>query len=152
MSNSEQPESERYYLTHQRIMGLGLLFAVGMTVYVLLDLFGGPTTADGGWIIIGVYFVGIVIVRLATLQGRRLRLRDPQFQAVARDEWVSTNRGRAAQAAFMVMLFAQLPLMKLMAEVPVERAAEAMGGLSVLLGLAAFFGSYLYVSRQERDG
>lgn len=148
-------ESERYYLTHQRMMGVGLLFALSLGVYLLVAFFG-ETIGDGavgGWIIIGGYFVGIVAVRGATLGRRRLRLRDPQLQAVASDEWVRANLVRAQQTAFWVLLYAQGPLMYATRQLPAERSvAEAMCGLSIALGFGAYFGAYLVFSRQPSDG
>ena len=53
---------------------------------------------------------------------------------------------------FAVVMWAQLPLVFLMNRVASEPSFSGMAGLSMTLGMGAFFATYLYIGRQQGDG
>ncbi len=157
MSDAEQKLSERYYVYHKRAMGLTVLMVTGMAVYNLVEVIGTDDRTrlaglTGATLILIVYIVSLLAVRLVTLGGRAWRVRDREVQAILHDEWMQTNLSRARQTAFWTMLLAQWPMMFFMAYVPPEPSVVGMGILTVMLGIGAYFASYLYFSRQRSDG
>jgi hypothetical protein len=157
MSDKDRKPAERYYDYHLRTVMLGLLLVVGLGVYNLIRVFGAGNERLGmavPAIIVAVAIIALITLELVTLRGRRWRRRDPEVQAILRDEWRLTNVNRGYRVAFWVMLCAQWPLMPIMAYVPVhpERSVVGMGIGTALLGLGAFLASYLYFSRQPGDG
>lgn len=158
MSESEGKPAERYYLYYRRELVLSLIFMLCLAVYFLVGLF---SAAPGrrwlvGLIISACYLVLMLALQLLTLRGRRWRVRDREARTVLGDEWLRASRSRAFQTAFWVMLGAQWPMMFVVAYAPPEpsigSSVVGMGTLTMVLGLGAFVGSYLYYSRQPSDG
>lgn len=159
MTKREGKDSERYYRAYQRHMAVSLLFVVSLVAYNVWKIFGPvsarPPRGDLYPLLIGAgYLVLLLIVHLVTLRGRLWSWRGPGERTVLFDEWTGTNRGRATQIAFWVVLGVQVPMMFVMAYVPSrpEQGVVGMGTLTFLLGLGTFLGAYLFYSRQPSDG
>ena len=155
MGQSERQQSERYYAAYQRGAGLCLLFAVAAGGYFLAGVFGGLSSrqmSGGAIIIIALFVTALLAVPFVTLRGRAWRRSAPEAQLIFRDEWTRRNRNRAFRTGFAVVMWAQLPLAFLMNRLASEPSFSGMAGLSMTLGLAAFFATYLYLGRQKGDG
>ena len=154
MSDSNRKLSERYYLTYQRSVLLGLLFILVVGGYFLMKVLDPARDPSGlgGLTIALVYLILLIAVQLATLRGRRWRGRAAEAQAVVQDEWTTKNRGRAFQTGFWVMMAAQYPLMFVMAYLPAQPSVMGMAFMTWTAGLGAYHVSYLYFSRQQSDG
>lgn len=154
MSDSDRKLPERYYLTYQRSVFVGLIFVLVLGAYFLMRVFRptGDTQGPVGPIIALVYLVLLVVVQLVTMGGRRWRGRDAEARAVLQDEWTARSRARAFQTAFWVMMAVQYPLMFVMAELPAPRPVMGMAYTTWTVGLIAYHVSYLYFSRQQSDG
>ncbi len=154
MSEREVKDSERYYLAYRRSMVVGLLFVLCLGGYYLVGLVRPPSAGLGGLLIVAGYLALTLIVNLVTLRGRVWHARGPGERRVLGDEWIRLNRSRAFQIAFWVMMGVQVPMMFVMAYVPSrpERGVFGMATMTMVLGLLAFFASYLYYSRQPNDG
>jgi hypothetical protein len=158
VSKGERRDSERYYRAYQRHMAVGLIFVVCLIAFNVWRLFGyaSPRPAlDALPLLIGAAFlVALLIVHLVTLRGHLWNPRGEGERTVLYDEWTRTNRGRATQVAFWVVLGVQVPMMSVMAYVPSrpEQGVVGMGTLTFLLGLGTFQAAFLYYSRQPSDG
>lgn len=156
MSDREAKDSERYYLAYRRSMVVGLVFVVCLGGYMLVDLFrpASATAGLGGLLIGAGYLAFLLIVNLVTLRGRLWHNRGAGERTVMNDEWTRVNRSRAFQIGFWAMVGVQVPMMFVMAYAPSipEKGAVGMATMTMLVGLVAFFGSFLYYSRQPRDG
>ena len=155
MRESEPKESERYYLAYQRGAAVCLIFSVAVGGYFLAVVFGGVSgglVPGGALTLIALFGISLLTVHLVTLRGRLWRRRDPGTQLVLRDEWTRRNWNRACRTGFFVVMWAQLPLAFLMKRLAPEPSFSGMAGLSMTLGVFAFFASYLYLGRQQDDG
>lgn len=154
MSDSPRTRSERSELAFRRVMILSLVYGVCIGGYFVAGAFGvlGEGPAWGGLLMGAAYFIGVFIVRSVTMGALPWRRREEWLRAGCRDEWTMLNRNRAAWAAFWVMLTVQVPLMFVMANVPHIHSLVGMAGVTMALGLSAFFGFFLYFSRLPSDG
>lgn len=155
MNKLERQQTERYYVAYQRMALVCLLSAIAAGGFFLATIFGGvgdQRAFDGPMIIIALFVTSLLAVSLVTLRGRLWRRSAPQAQRVLRDEWTRRNRNRAFQIGFAVVIWAQLPLVLLMNRLASEPSYTGMAGLSMTLGIGAFFASYLYLGRQQGDG
>lgn len=155
MHESERKEPERYYLAYQRLALVGLLSTSVVGVYFLAVVFGGLggiLARSSALILIVLFVIAFVAIPFITLRGRLWRRSDPEARLVLHDEWTHRNRNRAYRTAFAVVMWAQLPLAFLMNRLASERSFSGMAGLSMALGAAAFFATYLYAGRQQGDG
>ena len=155
MSESERKESERYYLAYQRGAAVCLIFSIAAGAYFLAVVFGGVSggfVLDGALLLVALFAISLLSVHLVTLRGRLWRRRDPGARLVLRDEWTRRNWNRACRTGFFVVMWAQLPLAFLMNRLAPAPSLSGMAGLSMTLGVVAFFSSYLYLGRQQVDG
>lgn len=156
MSESDWKHSERHYLAYQRGAVVCLLFAVATGAYLLAAVFGALSdwlVSDGAMSIVALFVTALLAVSLVTLRGRLWRRSDPEAQLVLRDEWTRRNWNRACRNGFAAVMWAQLPLAFLMERLAPTPSFSGMAGLSMTLGVGAFFATYLYVGRQPQgDG
>jgi hypothetical protein len=155
MRESERKETERYYLTYQRSMLLGLIFVVCLGGTFMVQVFWPGNDGAGllGALAVSVvYAIALFAVHRVTLGGRSWRVRDPEVQTVLRDEWTRASRNRAFRVAFLVTFWAQVPLMFIMSYLPPEPSVPGVAWVTMTLGLATYYASYLYFSRQQNDG
>jgi len=155
MSESERKDWERYYLAYQRGALVCLLSAVAVGVYFLAVVLGGlsgPSARSGALVLVSLFVASLLAVSFVTLRGRLWRLSDPEARLVLRDEWTRRNWNRACRSGFAVVMWAQLPLAFLMNRVASEPSFAGMAGLSMTLGIGAFWATYLHVGRQQGDG
>ncbi len=154
MAGSDRKETDRYYRAYQRAVALSLIFAVCSGALFLADVLGyiGDGASRGGLIIGALYVTSIVALKINASGARLWGRRDPFLRLIFRDEWSWATRNRASRTALAVTLLAQLPLAIFMANVPPQPSLVGMGALTISLGLAAFFGAYLYYGRQPSDG
>lgn len=154
MDGSDEKETDRYYRAYQRLMALSLVFVVCAGALFLADVLGYVRgRADEVGLTIGtLYLTGFLALKLNTSGARLWGRRDPFFRAIFRDEWSWATRNRASRTAFTVTLWVQLPLAIFMANVPPAPSVIGMAALTMMLGCAAFCGSYLYYGRQPSDG
>jgi len=155
MSESERMDVERYYLAYQRGALICLVFAVAVGVYFLAVVLGelrGPPAGVGALILIVLFVASLLAVSFVTLQGRRWRPSDPEARLVLRDEWTRRSWNHACRSGFAVVMWAQFPLAFLMSRHASEPSFAGMAGLSMTLGIGAFWAGYLYVGRQQVDG
>lgn len=158
VSDREGKDSERYYLTYQRSVVLGLVFVVCLGAYYMLGVVLAPDDSGPrfpwGLLIAAAYVALLLILELVTLRGRLWYWRRPAERTVFNDEWIRANRSRAYQIAFWVVLGVQWPMMFVMADVPSTpvKGVIGMGMMTAMIGLATFLAAYLYYSRQPRDG
>jgi hypothetical protein len=157
MRHLDPKETERYYSAYQRLIVLSLVFVVclGGCFLALVLGYGGDRPARGGLIIGALFLVGFVAMKVNTTGGRLWGRRDPLIRTVFQDEWSRATRNRACRTAFALTMWAQVPLMWFMANVPPDPSDVGILGMAALtmtVGLAAFFGAYLYYGRQPTDG
>ena len=156
MSESDWKHSERHYLAYQRGAVVCLLFAVATGAYFLAAVLGalrGREAFGGATGLVALFVTALAGVFLITLRGRLWRRSDPEAQLVLRDEWTRRNWNRACRNGFAVVMWAQLPLAFLMERLASKPSFSGMAGLSMTLGVGAFFATYLYVGRQPQgDG
>jgi hypothetical protein len=155
MSKSVRKQTERYYLAYQRGAVVGLLFGVvaaGLFLAVLFRLMSPGLARVTALIIMALFIITLLSVHFITLRGRLWHPRAPEAQRVLRDEWTRKNWNRACRTGFFVVMWAQVPLAYFVNGLPPEPDVPAMAALTMALGVAAFFGSYLYHSRQQGDG
>ena len=155
MSETVRNQSERYYLAYQRGAGVCLLFSIATGAHLLAVAFGGLSggvVRDGALVLISLFVVSLLVVALVTLRGRLWRRSDPEAKLVLRDEWTRRNWSRACRIGFAVVMWAQLPLAYLMIRLAPEPSFSGMAGLSMTLGMGAFWATYLYLGRQQGDG
>ncbi len=154
MTENEQDRPERYYRAYQRTAGVCLLAAVVVGAFFLMvgsgALSGGAerTAALSLVVLVAVAFLAVPAV---TLRGQRWRPSDPHAQLVLRDEWTRRNWNRACRVGFGAVMWAQLPLAFLLDRLASEPSLSLMAGLSMTLGIAAFWATYLHVGRQPAD-
>jgi hypothetical protein len=155
MPEIEQNQPERYYRAYQRTAVVCLLFAVavgGFFLAVSSGALSGGAAQSGALSLVVLFAVAFLAVPAVTLRGRRWRPSDPQAQLVRRDEWTRRSWNRACRVGFGAVLWAQLPLAFLLDRLASEPSLTLMAGLSMTLGLGAFWATYLYVGRQPADG
>ncbi|HEU4754470.1 MAG TPA: hypothetical protein VFU47_15280 [Armatimonadota bacterium] len=154
MKGSDRTETDRYYRASRRVVALSLAFAVSLSAFFLADVLGYLDGRAGsvGLIIGAIYLASVVALKIKTSGARLWGRRDPLLRAIFRDEWSWATRNRASRTALMATLLLQVPLAIFMANVPPEPSVVGMGALTMSLGLAAFFGAYLYYGRQPGDG
>jgi hypothetical protein len=155
MGESTRHQSESYYLAYQRGAVVCLLFAVATSGYFLAVAFGGLNgrlVFHGPAIIIALFVASLLAVSFTTLRGRLWRRSDPEALLVLRDEWTRRNWSRACRIGFAVVMWVQLPLAFLMNRLASTPSFSGMAGLSMTLGIGAFWASYLYLGRQPEDG
>ena len=152
MSESDWKHSERYYLAYQRGAVVCLLFAVATGAYFLAAVLGTLNSREvfgGATGLVALFVTSLVAVSVVTLRGRLWRRSDPEAQLILRDEWTRRNWNRACRSGFAVVMWAQLPLAFLMERLASKPSFSGMAGLSMTLGVGAFFATYLYVGRQQ---
>lgn len=154
MTGSDQKETDRYYRAYQRLMVLSLLFVVCAGALFLADVLGyiGDRTSRVGLTMGALYLASMLGLKMNASGARRWGRHDPFFRAIFRDEWSWAARNRASRAALTVTLWVQVPLAIFMAKVPPAPSVVGMAALTMSLGLAAFFGAYLFYGRQPSDG
>jgi len=155
MSESERMEVERYYLAYQRGALVCLLCAAVVGVYFLAVALGGlgrPPAGSDALVLVALFVTLLLAVSFVTLRGRLWRRSDPEARLVLRDDWTRRNWNRACRSGFAVVMWAQVPLAFVMNRMASEPSFEGMAGLSMTLGIGAFFATYLYVGRQQLDG
>lgn len=155
MGESEGMEVESYYLVYQRGALVCLISAAVAGLYFLAVALGGlgrPPAGSDALVLLSLFVASLLAVSFVTLRGRLWRRSDPEARLVLRDEWTRRNWNRACRSGFAVVMWAQLPLAFLMNRLASEPSFEAMAGLSMTLGIGAFFATYLYVGRQQVDG
>lgn len=155
MNEPERQHSERYYVAYQRMAFVCLLSAVAVGGYFLAVVFGelsGRLVSGGAVLVIALFVTSLLAVSLVTLRGGVWRRSAPAAQTILRDEWTHRNRNRAFRTGFAVVMWAQIPLAFLMNRLASEPSFSGMAGLSMTLGLGAFFATYLYLGRQQGDG
>lgn len=150
MTEMQRSQPERYYRAYQRTAVVCLLFAIAVGGFFLAvgsgALSGGPVQA-AALSLVGLFAVAFVGVPWVTL-GRRWHQCDPQAQRVLRDEWTRKNWNRACRVGFGTVMWAQLPLAFLLDRLGSQPSLSMMAGLSMTLGMGAFWATYLYVGRQ----
>jgi hypothetical protein len=154
MPEIERNQPERYYRAYQRTAVLCLLFAVAVGGYFLAvgsGALSGSARQSGALSLVVLFAVAFVAVPVVTLRGHRWRPSDPHAQRVLRDEWTRRNWNRACRVGFGAVMWAQLPLAFLLDRLASEPSLSVMAGLSMTLGLGAFWATYLYVGRQPAD-
>jgi hypothetical protein len=155
MTGIERDRSERYYRAYQRTAVVCLLTAVVVGGYFLAIGSGalrGGAGRNAALSLVVLFAVAFVAVPVVTLWGHRWGPRDPHAQRVMRDEWTRRNWNRACRVGFGAVMWAQLPLAFLLDRLAAEPSLPVMAGLSMTLGLGAFWATYLYVGRQPADG
>jgi hypothetical protein len=155
MPEIEQNQPERYYRAYQRTAVVCLLFAVAVGGFFLAvgsGALSGGAAQSGALSLVVLFAVAFLAVPAVTLRGRRWRPSDPQAQLVRRDEWTRRSWNRACRVGFGAVLWAQLPLAFLLDRLASEPSLTLMAGLSMTLGLGAFWATYLYVGRLPADG
>jgi len=155
MTEIERNEPERYHRAYQRTAVVCLLFAVavgGFFVAVGSGALSGGSGERAALSLVVLFAVAFVAVPWVTLRGRRWRRGDAHARLVLRDEWTRRSWNRACRAGFGALMWAQLPLAFLVERLASEPSLSLMAGLSMTLGAAAFWGTYLYVGRQPADG
>ena len=153
MTGIERNQPERYYRAYQRTAVVCLLLVVATGGYFLAVGSGALTGArqSVALSLVVLFAVAFLAVPVVTLGGRRWRRSDPHAQVVLRDEWTRRNWNRACRVGFGAVMWAQLPLAFLLDRLASEPSLLAMAGLSMTLGLGAFWATYLYVGRQPAD-
>ncbi len=151
---SPMKETDRYYQAYQRLVVLSLLFVACAGALFLADVLGyvGDRSGRVGLGIGALYLASVLGLKMYASGARRWDRHDPFFRAIFRDEWSGAARNRASRAALTVTLWAQVPLAIFMAKVPPAPSVVGMAALTMSLGLAAFFGAYLFYGRQPSDG
>jgi hypothetical protein len=154
VKGSDRKETDRYYQAYQRLVVLSLLFVACAGSLFLADILGytGERASTVALILGALYLAGILGLKMNASGARRWGRHDPFFRAIFRDEWSGAARNRASRAALTVTLWVQVPLAIFMAKVPPAPSVVGMAALTISLGLAAFFGAYLYYGRQPSDG
>ncbi len=154
MKGSDRKETDRYYSAYERVVALSLVFALCLSAYFLADVLGyiGDGAGRGGLAIGALYLAGFLALKINASGARVWGRRDPFLRAVFRDEWSWATRNRASRTALTFTLLAQLPLAIFMTKVPPAPSVLGMAALTMSLGLATFFGAYLYYGRQPSDG
>ena len=154
MTEIEQNQPERYYRAYQRAAVVCLLFAVAVGGFFLAVGSGALSGGAGeraALSLVVLFAAAFLAVPVVTLRGHRWRPSDPHAQRVRRDEWTRRSWNRACRVGFGAVLWAQLPLAFLLDRLASEPSLSAMAGLSMTLGLGAFWATYLYVGRQPAD-
>lgn len=154
MTGIERNQPERYYRAYQRAAVVCLLLAVAVGGYFLAvgaGALSGGARASAALGLVVLFAVALLAVPVVTLRGHRWRRSDPHAQLVLRDEWTRRNWNRACRAGFGAVMWAQLPLAFLLERLAPEPSLSAMAGLSMTLGVGAFWATYLYVGRQPAD-
>ncbi len=151
MSEMKRNQPERYYRAYQRTAVVCLLSAVAMGGFFLTvgsgALIGGPVRGVALSLVM-LFAVAVVAVPWITLGGRRWYPSDPQAQLVLRDEWTRKSWNRACRVGFGAVMWAQLPLAFVLDRLASRPSLSVMAGLSMTLGIGAFWATYLYVGRQ----
>ncbi len=154
MTGIERDQPERYHRAYQRTALVCLLFAATAGGFCLAvgsgALRGGPVRGGALGLVV-LFAAAFLAVPAVTLGGRRWRRSDPQAQLVLRDEWTRRSWNRACRVAFGAVMWAQLPLAFLLDRLASEPPLVVMAGLSMTLGVGAFWATYLYVGRQPAD-
>lgn len=154
MTGMERDQPERYYRAYQRTAVVCLIAAVAVGAYFVAvgagAVSGGArqTAALGLVVLVAVALLAVPVI---TLGGRRWHPRDPHARRVLRDEWTRRNRNRACRVGFGTVMWAQFPLALLLDRVASEPSLAVMAGLSMALGIGAFWATYLHVGRQPAD-
>ena len=154
MTGIEQNQPERYYRAYQRTAVVCLLFVVAVGGYFLAvgsGALSGGARQSAALSLAVLFAVAFLAVPAVTLGGRRWRRSDPDAQLVLRDEWTRRNWNRACRVGFGTVMWAQLPLAFLLDRLASEPSLSVMAGLSMTLGFAAFWATYLYVGRQPAE-
>jgi hypothetical protein len=155
MGESAQRRVERYHRAYQRGAVVCLLMAMvagGYLLAVALGAVGGRWVSGGATGVVALFVAALLAVSLATLRGRLWRRGDPAARLVLRDEWTRRNWSRASTTGFAVVMWAQVPLALLLGRYAPGASLVGMAGLSMALGMGAFWATYLYLGRQQGDG
>jgi hypothetical protein len=155
MNKPAREQTEQYYVAYQRSAVVGLLFgmvAAGLFLAALFRLMSPGLARVTALIIIALFIVTLLSVHFITLRGRLWHPRAPEAQRVLRDEWTRKNWNRACRSGFYVVMWAQVPLAYFVNGLPPEPDVPALAALTMALGVTAFFGSYLFHSRQQGAG
>jgi hypothetical protein len=132
---------------------LGIVLVLGLTA---LDMTLRPGGTASRFMARASYLVPLAIVIVgfalrATLRGRRFDPRSPEAKAVLNDELRQMSLNRAARAALIVLVAAQLPLGLALGgfgSLPPIRTALAMAEASITLGMATFIALFLVGDRE----
>ena len=154
MTGIERNQPERYYRAYQRTAVVCLLSAVAIGAYFLAvgsGAMSGGARRSAALTLVVLFAVAFLAVPVVTLRGRRWRPSDPHARRVLRDEWTRRNWNHACRVGFGTVMWAQLPLAFLLDRLASEPSLPVMAGLSMTLGTAAFWATYLYVGRQPAD-
>jgi len=151
MNEMERSQPERYYQAYQRTAVVCLLFAVavgGFFVAVGSGALSGGPVQGAALGLVALFAVAFVAVPWVTLGGRPWHRSDPQAQRVLRDEWTRRSWNRACRVGFGAVMWAQLPLAFFLDRLASPPSLSMMAGVSMTLGMGAFWATYLYVGRQ----
>ena len=132
---------------------LGIVLVLGVTT---LGMTLWPEGTASRFMARASYLVPLAIVLVglalrATLRGRHFDPRSPEAKAVLNDELRQMSLNRAARAALIVVLVAQLPLalaLGVLGDLPPIRTALAMAEASITLGMATFISLFLVGDRE----
>jgi len=147
--STDQIPAERQLRFHRRQW---FIYLMGCTAMAVGTIVGVIDPADmPGWVILptGLFF-GLMIV-LAVVE--RLRHREEfarEGKRIQSDEWTIQGMNRAKGQALLMVIFAQVPLMFFMADVPAKPSVAGMGGMTIALGCATMAASFLYHTREPR--
>lgn len=125
---------------------LGLLGAcLGLQVFVP----GGPITGMTNNLLKGLPIaLPIAVAALqGSLKGKGFSTTDPDVQAVLKDEFRRANLNKAFRCAFFTVFVLQVPLGLAVWHLPTHVALSLMGGFTILLGVMALLGFFLFFDR-----
>jgi hypothetical protein len=131
-------------------MALSLAFSLAVGVGIVLALIR-PGEHASYMVVPALVFLGATLALRFLLGGG---WSDLEYRRIVRDEWVRSNMDRARKTALLAIYIAQVPLVFLVPYLDPTRdnAVVGMALLTMAVGGAAFFGSYLIYVRQNADG
>jgi MFS family permease len=154
MLNAELP-SDHHLRFHRRQSVIYLLGCTAMAIGTIVAVLTPGQQPNFVLVPTGAFFALMILLSLV----ERVRHREDferEKQRIGRDEWMLQGMNRSRGFAFVVIIFAQVPLMFLMAYFPSEPSVEAsvlgMGCMTVALGCGVWAASYLYYTHENPDG
>jgi hypothetical protein len=148
------PTTDRTELFLRYLRRLQYVFLAGITPMLF---YGGLTVWDRegrferlqfGLLILCpvILTLGLIWLRFSR-KGNPITLKDPDFQAIAKDEFRKLCFERAFRVAFVVVMAVQVPLAWLLSLRPSPDSLFHMGTFTFFIGFIAFLTAFLFFDR-----
>ncbi len=150
----KQPEANRteFFLRYLRRLAFiclaGLLPALFYGVLTVWDRDGRHERLQFGLLLLSpiILTLGLAWVMFSR-KGVAIPSDDPDFQAIAQDEFRRLNAMRAVRVAFVTVMVAQLPLAWLLGLRPSPDSLAHMGTFTWFIGFISFLSAFLFFDR-----